>query len=508
MSSYDYPTFSNDIYDEELLQTNGSGFKFASKTTHLKTCLLFTFVIFLAGTVLFAGLGVGSYFLINEYVVKPATHKNVILIPDGYGPSAVTMAREVSGKVNFALDNSLVGTARTSSINSWVTDSAAAATAYASCIKTINNVVGLNRHQRPVITALEAAKKKGLKTGIVVTSRVTHATPAAFSSHVRHRDMEFDIASQQITKKIDIILGGGSNMFLPKSKGGKREDNRDLIVEARELHGYNYIDSVADFRRVTTLPLLGLFSKDHLDYEADRNPLQQPSLTDMTKKAIKLLQDAVDADPKSTGFFLLIEGSRIDHGNHDNDPVAAAGDAIHYDETWKVAQQFTIEHGNTALVSVADHETGGIVLGGPIPTNVSYGWYPEYIAGSVHTAAFVIDEIIKGKDIKQAILENYKVPASNEVAAKVRELIDNNQLWDASKWVSKPVADKANLKYAHNGHSGVDVNIYAAGAIKEQFFGNLENTQICERLTSFLGLNMTDSSVPGFETEKEPILKF
>ena len=84
------------------------------------------------------------------------------------------MAREVSGKINFEMDNYLVGTARTSSINSWVTDSAAAATAYASCVKTINNVVGLNRHQRPVITALEAAKKKGLKTGIVVTSRVTH----------------------------------------------------------------------------------------------------------------------------------------------------------------------------------------------------------------------------------------------------------------------------------------------------------------------------------------------
>eukprot|EP01080_Neovahlkampfia_damariscottae_P003797 gene3797-6958_t len=457
MSTY----YSDDIYDDEsyLKNENLDGFKLRTKASNFRS-LLFCGICFIFGIILISGFLVGTYFV----------------VPDGHGPASVTMAREVSGREVLEIEKYLVGTARTSSSNSWVTDSAAAATAYASCIKTVNNVVGLDRNMKPVITMLEAAKKKGLKTGIVVTSRVTHATPAAFSSHVKHRDMEFDIARQQITKKIDVIFGGGTNMYLPKSKGGKREDNRDLIVEAKELHGYNYVDTVTEFKRNTKLPVLGLFAKDHLDYEADRNPLQQPSLNEMTRKAIKLLQTAVDADSESPGFFLLVEGSRIDHGNHENDPVASAGDAIQYDATWKVAADFAIKHGHTAVVSVADHETGGLVLGGPIPTNVSYAWYPEYVASSKHSATYVVDEIVKGKDIKQAILDNYKIPATDEIAAKVRELIDDKDYWGASKWISKPLADKANLKYAHNGHSGVDVNIYAAGALSETFLGNHENT--------------------------------
>jgi alkaline phosphatase len=115
----------------------------------------------------------------------------IFKLPDGHGPSSVTMAREVSGKEVLEIEKFLVGTARTSSANSWVTDSAAgissiyssllAATAYASCVKTINNVVGLDRNLKPVVTVLEAAKKKGLKTGMVVTSRITHGLIISFS---------------------------------------------------------------------------------------------------------------------------------------------------------------------------------------------------------------------------------------------------------------------------------------------------------------------------------------
>ena len=126
-------------------------------------------------------------------------------------------------------------------------------------------------------------------------------------------------------------------------------------------------------------------------------------------------------------IFEILNFFRIDHANHDNDPVGASGDVIHYDETWKVARQFAIEHGNTAVVSVADHETGGLVLGGPIPTNVSYAWYPEYVAASTHSASFVVEEIKRGKDIKTAIFENYKLQPEDDEVKKIRELIDANK---------------------------------------------------------------------------------
>jgi alkaline phosphatase len=142
--------------------------------------------------------------------------------------------------------------------------------------------------------------------------------------------MEFEIASQLITKGIDIILGGGSNEFIPigiinqfnklSEQGGRRRDRRNLIEEASEKYNYHYISNLREFRSASELPIFGLFSslknlfhkkESHMDYECDRDISKQPSLSEMTKKAINLLQAAVDSDPKSTGFYLLVEGSRF-----------------------------------------------------------------------------------------------------------------------------------------------------------------------------------------------------
>ena len=162
----------------------------------------------------------------------PRPRNLVFMIPDGCGPASIVLGRMCAGRP-LALDSILVGASETSSTSSRVTDSAAGATAYASGIKTGNAMLGLDPEERPVGTLLEAAQARGMRTGMVVTCRLTHATPAAFASHVPDRGAEDSIAVQELEHGVDLLLGGGRANFLPAGAGGGRRDGRDLLGEAR-----------------------------------------------------------------------------------------------------------------------------------------------------------------------------------------------------------------------------------------------------------------------------------
>ncbi|CAG8559393.1 8365_t:CDS:2 [Diversispora eburnea] len=167
--------------------------------------------------------------------------------PNGFGPTSETFAREYYQYVNdlkydymTPLDEILVGSSRTRSSDSLITDSAAGATAFSCGIKTYNGAIGVDPNKSPCGTILEAAKAIGLITGLVVTSRITHATPASFSAHVVSREMEDVIASQQIGnyplgKQVDLMFGGGKCFFLPNTSSEScRPDQRNLLQEAEE----------------------------------------------------------------------------------------------------------------------------------------------------------------------------------------------------------------------------------------------------------------------------------
>jgi alkaline phosphatase len=217
------------------------------------------------------------------------------------------------------LDTIMVGQSRTRSSDSWVTDSAAGATAFSCADKSYNGAIAVNATKAPCATVLEAAKLSGYHTGLVVTSRITHATPAAFSSHVTFRDFEAEIAVQQIGdypfgRVVDLMFGGGRRFFLPtaaEKKTERRTDGRDLLKEAREKFGFNSVvqdrsgfDAMPSDK--SALPAIGLFAEDHMAYSIDHNPSTEPSLTEMTAKALSILTDATKDSEK--GFFMLIEG--------------------------------------------------------------------------------------------------------------------------------------------------------------------------------------------------------
>lgn len=270
---------------------------------------------------------VGALVSINNETTNYHKKNVILLISDGFGATAETYGRTMyQRKYNLTqtpLDKILVGQIRTNSLNSLITDSAAGATAFSCSIKTINEAVAVDGNGRACGTVLEAAKARDFLTGLVVTSRVTHATPAAFSSHVLDRWNESEIATQQIgfnpiDRSVDLMFGGGECFFLSKSdKNSCRTDYMDLKKEAKakqwdfiytknDLYKYNY-DNIR-------LPLAALMAKSHLSFEIDRDNKKQPSLKEMTQKALEILNTGTQSN--HNGFFLMIEGSRIDMASH------------------------------------------------------------------------------------------------------------------------------------------------------------------------------------------------
>nr|MBA5585189.1 alkaline phosphatase [Anaerobacillus isosaccharinicus]QOY38460.1 alkaline phosphatase [Anaerobacillus isosaccharinicus] len=280
--------------------------------------------------------------------------KNVILlIPDGLGASYMTATRIYKGE-ELSFERYVKGLMNTWSSNTNVTDSAAAGTAMATGYKADNGKISVTPDGMEPDSILDAARDKGKATGVVATSRVTHATPAVFVAHDSSRGNEVALAQQYINN-VDVILGGGQDMFTLEAEGGKQPE-RNLVQEAIDA-GYNYITTKSEMADTSNGKVLGLFAKAAMTYEIDRVDVEQPSLSEMTKYAIDVLSKDQD------GFFLMVEGSQIDWAGHANDPVAAIHDTLEFEEAVNEALEFAKKDKETLVVIAGDHETGGLVIG-------------------------------------------------------------------------------------------------------------------------------------------------
>lgn len=201
---------------------------------------------------------------------------------------------------------------------------------------------------------------------------MTSATPACFSAHVNMRMEEDRIAEQQLGdyplgRVVDLMLGGGRCHFLPNTTSGScRADSRDLVTEAQEKYGFAYVSDRAGFDSLhkgkgVKLPLLGLFAPTDIPFEIDRKDKDYPSLDEMAEVALRVLEDATKDSKK--GFFLMVEGSRIDHAGHGNDPAAQVREVLAYDKTFARVLNWVENAANpSVLVGTSDHETGGLAL--------------------------------------------------------------------------------------------------------------------------------------------------
>jgi alkaline phosphatase len=309
----------------------------------------------------------------------PSGKRNLIMmVSDGMGPTSLSLTRSykqfqqgLSWDSQLVIDQHLIGQSRTRSTSSLVTDSAAGATAFSCGMKSYNGAISVLDDHSPCGTVLEAAKKAGYMTGLVVTTRITDATPACFAAHVNMRSEEDRIAEQlmgdyPLGRVVDLILGGGRCHFLPNTTAGScRTDDKDIIAMGKK-EGFNYVSDRAGFDGLklgssVDLPLLGLFADTDIPYEIDRRNENDiyPSLDEMARTALKALSAATKDSDK--GFFLMIEGSRIDHAGHANDPAAQVHEVLAYDDAFASVLEFLDKDSVPGvMVSTSDHETGGL----------------------------------------------------------------------------------------------------------------------------------------------------
>ncbi len=400
--------------------------------------------------------------------------------------------------------------------NSLITDSAAAGTALASGVKTNNGVIGLDANGKRVKTLTEEAAKKGMATGIVTTTRLTHATPAAFAAHNESRNNENEIAEDFVNSGVDFFAGGGVRHFIPKSMKkpnadavgatikSKRKDERNLVDEFANKGYKTYVGMAGakkfkkdNFSRVNKV--FAAFTYTHMPYEIERKNMYQevPSIAEMTSAAIDVLSQDRD------GFFLMVEGGRIDHAAHANDPTGVIYDTIAFDDAVKVAYDFMKKHRNdTLIVVVGDHETGGMGLG------LDSKGYKLEMTSLMGTQISVEDTLsygsgqYKGDRDKYLGLLQSKFGLSNLSAEEKAKLNQAMADADAGKTMGyykvNPAAltaahilsSRANIHWTTTIHTATMIPMSATGVGAEQFSGYKDNTVIAQTMADLLGISL------------------
>jgi alkaline phosphatase len=273
----------------------------------------------------------------------------IVFIADGTGTSLWTAAHLTAD--SLAVEQfPVAGLIDTRADPQIITDSAASATAYASGIRTYNGAIGVDGQRRPVETVLERAEQRGMATGLVATSSITHATPAAFAAHVENRDQHREIAAQMSRQGIEVLLGGGRKFFA-QAMG---DNGRSVLDEIRL--SCTFVENGEQFRNLDlgdTDRLVGLFAENDMPEFARRDP----TLPAMTAAALEIL----GRDPE--GFFLMVEGSQPDWRAHDQEPIEkVVAEVLDFDRAVGLGLAYQRKHPDTLILVLADHETGGMAI--------------------------------------------------------------------------------------------------------------------------------------------------
>ena len=466
--------------------------------------------------------------------------KNVIFfLGDGMGPVTVTAARIYKGEKEIAAGNpnqlvtseraklamqSLPYAARikTFSRDAQTTDSAPSMAAYMTGVKMNNEVISMSAETSayksdgsqyisgedttcpatgngtPAVTLLELSKAKGRSVGAVSTTRVGHATPATTYAHVCNRNAYNTIAEQSVDAGLNVLMGGGQRNYLPKplNPSSKRSDTRNLVQEMQGK-GYTYVSKGSELAALDTSStdkLLGLFSQSEMAYELDRvnQKLDQPSLSDMATKALDVLSR------NDKGFFLMVEGGRIDHALHGTNAKRALEDTLAFDKAIENVRAYMEKKDpglkNTLIVVTADHDhsiafNGYTKIGTPI-----LGKAIDYQSGKPLMGA-------DGKPYTTLVFGNGGRPTA--AAATQINAEDGNKPWVApARGASREdltnvdttqdnFLQEVNINLGAPGsetHGGGDVMLFAGGAGARIFKGTMDNTKVFGKVKEAAGL--------------------
>ena len=331
---------------------------------------------------------------------KSKKPKNVIMmIGDGMGVTEVFAGLTANGGHLFLDNFKYVGFSKTQSSDNYITDSAAGGTALSSGIKTYNGAIGVNPDTVAVKTILEMAEEKGLATGLISTSAITHATPASYIAHQGSRGSYEDIAADFMKTDIDVFIGGGYKHF------AQRKDKRDLTKEL-QAKGYQVLRNMNDIAKVKSGKLAGLTADEHNEVY----PLRKMSLPLSTQTALNILSQ------NKKGYFIMIEGSQIDFGGHAKNTIYVVNEMLDFDRAIGKALEFAANDGETLIVVTADHETGGMALAAG---NMKIGMVRGAFTSGDHTGTMVpVFAYGPGAQNFSGIQEN------TDIAKKIMNLLD------------------------------------------------------------------------------------
>jgi alkaline phosphatase len=472
--------------------------------------------------------------------------RNVILfVGDGMGVSTITAARIFDGqrRGGSGEEHQLsfetfphVAFSKVYSVNSQVPESAATMTALVTGVKTKEDVLSLDERAVPsdwtsaaasrVPTLLELAEARGLATGIVTTTRVTHATPAACYAHAPQRDWEDDsmlspearaagfpdIARQLVEfdggDGIEVVMGGGRAQFFPRDVAdpedpkafGSRDDGRDLVAAWRAKHpNGRYLtrrDEVVALDPSQPGPILGLFAHSHMAFEADRGSdvAGEPSLAEMTARAIEVLRRNRD------GYFLMVEAGRIDHAHHLGNAFRALGETVELANAVRVAQ--SIVGPDTLLVVTADHSHVLTIAGYPARGNDILGLVHGNDAKGVRAETPLPDMLgLPFTTLSYANGPGYTgaSPEQREGSKRFPHLPTHYRgirqgRPDLRKvdTTSPSYLQEATVPARNETHAGEDVPIYATGPGAWLFHGTQEQSYVFHAMVEALGWNRGD----------------
>lgn len=423
----------------------------------------------------------------NKYPTQQKASKEVkniiMVVADGMGPAYTSAYRYYSDDPNTesieqtVFDRHLVGSATTypARVSGYVTDSAAAATALASGVKTYNNAIGVDVNKNPVKSVLQRAKRQGKKTGVVVTSQVNHATPASYISHNEYRRNYNAIADSYIDNGIntDVLLGGGTQYFV-------RED-RNLVDEYKKAN-FHYIEEYSALNSLPDdKPILGLFAEVGLPWALDDVNSERLSL--MTKAAINQLEN-------EQGYFLLVEASQVDWAGHSNDINSAMAEMKDLAVTIEYLENYVSMNPDTLVVLTADHSTGGFT----IAANGLYEWRPDVLRKMTQSTKNIAKELMNTKISTESLNAYLPFNVSQTEVDTLKQLKANKNILEKPKVINalykalnRLIDKQTNTGWTSSGHTAVDVPVFAIGPQKELFSGSIDNTDIAKNIFKLLG---------------------
>ena len=451
--------------------------------------------------------------------------RNIILfIGDGMSVPQRMIADEFSRKLGKgplamnALEYSAV--TRTCSFDSLVTDSAAAATAIACGEKTRNHYSGVDPDGKPVYSCAVAAHKAGKKVGICSNVTITHATPAGFYAHRSNRGDAYGIAVDLVNSGFDFFAGGGLDVNAGASKNHPDYAKYGDAYENAWKHGYRKVSTRAEFLALKPADgkILTRFTNGPLESAINVTPeTDQPTVAEITKKAIEMLRCR-------QGFFLMVEGGRIDWAGHSNDAGTNLRDVLALDEAVKVALAFQKKEPDTLVIVTGDHETGGMSMGF---ADTGYALYMDRLAGQTMSierfesrvsAMFEQNANVTFDDMKGLVSEAFGLKFTGEPGvemndpmrlhrpevAELKKAFDHDVEFHRHKVGENPAYDgekrylfggacrlvlshKCGIGWTSGAHTAMPVLTTATGPGAKEFTGFIENTDIAKKLKAFAG---------------------